>query len=363
MSLAGGTWHGPNIGDFALVEAWASPDAKLRELDGKGLDGAVVSIAPKPLYFFELPLAPQSAVATETNLGLAEYCAVHPDRLRWMAHVPLGWPEAAAETLEEAVGLGASGVQVGTSAAGRRLDDPALDPFWETVERLNVPVFIHPGYELQIQAFADWNLGAIIGLPLETTIALERLVCAGHFDRYPSLRVVGAHGGGFFPYNVGRLRNYIRVRAGAAGPARRALVLRRAHQVRLPRLRRRLHPVPGPEGRRGERHDRHRLLVLQRARRAGGRPAGRHRRRRGVPAWRPAATRRSCSGSRPLRRTPDGRPAATTATATSEDGVGLAVWASGAGRASAAGARHDLQPQHLRRAGAAPRGTPARLPV
>lgn len=212
VSLAGGTWHGPNIGDFALVEAWASPDAKLRELDGKGLDGAVVSIAPKPLYFFELPLAPQSAVAKETNLGLAEYCAVHPDRLRWMAHVPLGWPEASAEILDEAVALGASGVQVGTSAAGRRLDDPALDPFWETVERLNVPVFIHPGYELQIQAFADWNLGAIIGLPLETTIALERLVCAGHLDRYPSLRVIGAHGGGFFPYNVGRLRNYIRVR-------------------------------------------------------------------------------------------------------------------------------------------------------
>lgn len=212
VSLAGGTWHGPNIGDFALVEAWASPDAKLRELDGKGLDGAVVSIAPKPLYFFELPLAPQSAVAKETNLGLAEYCAVHPDRLRWMAHVPLGWPEASAEILDEAVALGASGVQVGTSAASRRLDDPALDPFWETVERLNVPVFIHPGYELQIQAFADWNLGAIIGLPLETTIALERLVCAGHLDRYPSLRVIGAHGGGFFPYNVGRLRNYIRVR-------------------------------------------------------------------------------------------------------------------------------------------------------
>ena len=38
VSLASGTWHGPNIGDFALVEAWASPDGKLRELDRKGLD-------------------------------------------------------------------------------------------------------------------------------------------------------------------------------------------------------------------------------------------------------------------------------------------------------------------------------------
>jgi aminocarboxymuconate-semialdehyde decarboxylase len=212
VSLAGGIWRGPNIGDFELVEAWASPDGKLRELDGKGLDGAVVSIAPKPLYFFELPLEPQSVVARETNIGLAEYCAVHPDRLRWMAHVPLGWPEAAAAVLEEATELGASGVQVGTSAAGRRLDDPALDPFWETVNRLRVPVFVHPGYELQVPGFADFSLGAIIGLPVETTTALERLICARHFDRYPNLCVVGAHGGGFFPYNVGRLRNYIRVR-------------------------------------------------------------------------------------------------------------------------------------------------------
>jgi aminocarboxymuconate-semialdehyde decarboxylase len=216
VSLEGGIWHGPNIGDFELVEAWASPDGKLRELDKKGLDGAVVSIAPKPLYFFELPLEPQAAVARETNIGLAEYCAAHPDRLRWMAHVPMGYPEAAAAMLEEAARLGASGVQVAPSAAGRRLDDPALDPFWETVERLRVPVFVHPGYELQVPAFADFTLGAIIGLPLETTVALERLICAGHFDRYPSLQVVGAHGGGFFPYNVGRLRNYIRVRASMA---------------------------------------------------------------------------------------------------------------------------------------------------
>ena len=90
VSLDNGIWHGPNIGDFELVEAWASPDGKLRELDKKGLDAAVVSIAPKPLYFFELPLEPQSKVARETNVGLSEYCAVHPDRLRWMAHVPLG---------------------------------------------------------------------------------------------------------------------------------------------------------------------------------------------------------------------------------------------------------------------------------
>ena len=118
VSLDNGIWHGPNIGDFELVEAWASPDGKLRELDKKGLDAAVVSIAPKPLYFFELPLEPQSVVARETNIGLSEYCAVHPDRLRWMAHAPLGYPDAAARILKEAADLGTSGVQVAPSAAG-----------------------------------------------------------------------------------------------------------------------------------------------------------------------------------------------------------------------------------------------------
>jgi aminocarboxymuconate-semialdehyde decarboxylase len=159
-------------------------------------------VAPKPLYFYELPVEPQSVLARETNIGLAEFCAVRPDRLRWMAHVPLAWPEQSVTILEEAMQLGAAGVQIGPSADGKRLDEPEYEPFWAAVERLHVPVFLHPGCEPKDRGFEKYGLG---------TIALERLIGCRLFDRFPDLRMVVAYGGGVFPYNVRRSKRYVAV--------------------------------------------------------------------------------------------------------------------------------------------------------
>lgn len=212
VKVVDGMWHSRNISSFEVHAAWYDPDAKLREMDKKQLDGAVLSAAPKPLYFYELPLAPQARVAREMNAGLADFCSSHPDRLRWMAHVPLAFPTEAAEILSEASSRGAAGVQVGTSAAGHRLDEPAYEPFWAAVNDLDLPVFIHPAYELQTPDLTDYVLHSVIGLPFETTIALERIICSRLLDRYPRVRLVAAHGGGFFPWSVGRLKNYISLR-------------------------------------------------------------------------------------------------------------------------------------------------------
>lgn len=215
-----GKWDGPGHGGFAVGPAWYVPEAKLEEMRDKELDAAVLSIAPKPLYFYELGLTDQLLLAKEVNAGLAEFAAAAPDRLRWMAHVPLTFPEQAAEILADAVSSGTSGVQIGTSANGYRLDEVMFDPFWEAVNELAVPVFLHPAYEMTIREFDAYQLSTVVALPLETTIAIERLICARHFDRYPHLRIVAAHGGGFFPYNVGRLWKYNDVRGGYSAAAK-----------------------------------------------------------------------------------------------------------------------------------------------
>jgi aminocarboxymuconate-semialdehyde decarboxylase len=125
-----------------------------------------------------------------------------------MASVPMGYPEETAAVLEDAVAAGASGVEIGTTANGKRIDVAEFEPFWSAVERLDVPVFMHPAYEHHLPEYEPYELGLAIGLPVESTTALERLIVGGTLDRHPKTTVVAALGGGCFPYLAGRLRFY-----------------------------------------------------------------------------------------------------------------------------------------------------------
>ena len=221
VKIDDGRWYSGNIAPFKLVEAWYDPEAKLREMDERLLDAAVISAAPKPLYFYELPLAPQQLIARETNLGLRDFVKGHEDRLGWMAHVPLAFPQAACQTLQEALDMGANGVEIGTSANGQRLDEPQFEPFWSMCEQLDMTVFLHPAYERMVPEYQPWRLEVIVGLPVEVTVTLERMIYAGTFDRHPKLRIVAGLGGGFFPYNAGRLRSYASFDPNFKGTTRR----------------------------------------------------------------------------------------------------------------------------------------------
>jgi aminocarboxymuconate-semialdehyde decarboxylase len=208
VDTTNGTWTSRNIGSFPVIDAWHEPSAKLREMDSKELDAAVLSAAPKPLYYYELPLRDQLRMAETFNRSAAEFCEGHQDRLRWMAHVPLTFPEAAAEALADARDMGAVGVELGTSAAGHRLDEPMYDALWESLESLGMPVFLHPAYESQSEENRPYALGQVIGLLSEVTNTLQRLICGHVLDRHPRVQIVSALGGGYFPYSVGRLRHY-----------------------------------------------------------------------------------------------------------------------------------------------------------
>jgi len=219
VTLAGSRWRSRNIGELDLVPAWYEPVAKLAEMDALGLDRAVVSVAPKPLYYYELDLAPQRQIAEVANEALADFCSHGEGRLRWMAHVPLAFPQEAASMLGDAAGSGAVAVQIGTSAAGRRLDDPAYEVVWDKVEELALPVFLHPAYEDGGPRNDRYALGVVVGMADEVTNAVYRLVCGHVFDRHPGLRVIAALGGGAFPYLAGRLRQSVTFRPELAGVA------------------------------------------------------------------------------------------------------------------------------------------------
>ena len=72
---------------------------------------------------------------------------------------------------------------------------------WAKAEELGVPLFIHPQGvpELNKRLSGNGWLGNTIGNPLETTIALSHLIFEGTLDRFPGLKLIAAHGGGFCP--------------------------------------------------------------------------------------------------------------------------------------------------------------------
>jgi aminocarboxymuconate-semialdehyde decarboxylase len=211
VTLRDGVWSGAHHVPFPVVASFVEPEAKLAHLDEVGVGGAVVS-PPPPLFFYETPAPQGRALCEATNEGLVRFCRAAPERLWWLANLPLQDPDAAVETLRRAVGAGAKGAALGTSVAGNRLDGEEFERLWAVAEELGVPVLLHPAFNEPHRALGQWYLQNVIGNPLETTLTVERLICAGVLARHRGLRLLLLHGGGFFPYQAGRLAHACGVR-------------------------------------------------------------------------------------------------------------------------------------------------------
>jgi aminocarboxymuconate-semialdehyde decarboxylase len=202
-----------------LTPLFLDPVAKLEQLAEAGLDAAIVSGSPA-LFAYETDGERGTALCRAVNGGLADFCAHDPTRLRWLAHVPLQAPDAAAELLGEAARAGAVGGHVGTSAARRPLADAGLDRLWAAAEEHDMPLMLHPAYNNPHPGLVGYHLQNAIGNQLETTIAAERLIVTGVLDRHPRLRLLLVHAGGYLPWQGGRLRHAAAVRQELADSPR-----------------------------------------------------------------------------------------------------------------------------------------------
>jgi aminocarboxymuconate-semialdehyde decarboxylase len=128
-------------------------------------------------------------------------------RLRAHATVHLGDPEAAARELERAHSeLGLRSCMIPVSVGDEYIDGAMLEPLWEAASALGMPVVLHPPTEAPSSAlFGRFPRLTQLGRVIDTTIAAAGLITAGVLDKFPELQLVLVHGGGFLPYQVGRL--------------------------------------------------------------------------------------------------------------------------------------------------------------
>jgi len=195
-----------------------SPERRLEDMDRLGIDRQVLSPPPVMFCYWAEPKA-GLAFCRMQNESVAAIAARHPKRFGAMATVPLQEPALAIQELRHCrESLGLRAVEIGTCPGGRDFDDPALFPFFEACRDLGVAVFVHPATPLIGQErLTKYYFPLIVGNPLETALAISKLIFGGVLERLPDLRICFAHGGGAFPFTLPRLDHGWAVRP--EGPA------------------------------------------------------------------------------------------------------------------------------------------------
>jgi aminocarboxymuconate-semialdehyde decarboxylase len=187
-------------------QCW-DPEVRSKDMDADGIDMQVVS--PTPVFFsYERTPAEATAVARIFNDLTLEICSALPERLVPFCQVPLQDVDAACTELERSLAAGHRGVEIGNHVGDRDIDDPGTVEFLQHCASLGVPVFVHPWDMGASPRTARWMAQWLVGMPAETHLTILAMILGGAFDRIdPSLRICFAHGGGSFPYWLGRLEN------------------------------------------------------------------------------------------------------------------------------------------------------------
>ena len=157
-------------------------------------------------------------MARRVNEYTAYLVAKRPDRYGNFATVPLPDVEGALLELEYALDtLRGDGVILLGNYGEKYLGDVAFEPLWAELNRRQAVVFVHPALPLPPVAGVA---GPLVDYPFDTTRTAVQLVLNGVVDRYPGVRIVLAHAGGFVPYASHRFAELARVfRPDAAKPA------------------------------------------------------------------------------------------------------------------------------------------------
>lgn len=201
----------PSANWSKTIPALMDLDARFRIMDRFEDYIQVISIASPPTYAIASP-----EVAIElcqiANDELSELVFKYPDRFAaGVATLPMNDPEAAVKEAERAIkDLRLRAVEIFTDIGGKPLDSPEFMPIYETMEKFNRPIFIHPLGEMSTPDYegetnSKYRLWTKIRWPYATAMAVCRLVYSGVMDRFPNLKLVTHHCGGFIPYLAGRL--------------------------------------------------------------------------------------------------------------------------------------------------------------
>ena len=184
--------------DFTQRLSWLDGQGMQQQLIGPWLD----------VHGQELPPAPGQEWVRRLNDAMAESVATSGDRLLAHATLHLADAQAAARELERCHGtLRMNGCMIPTNLPAGELHESRFDALWEAAQSLDIPIVLHPLMDGPAACMFQQTprFKNLYGRTIDSTVTATQLILAGVFDRFPRLRLVLVHGGGFLPYQTGRL--------------------------------------------------------------------------------------------------------------------------------------------------------------
>jgi len=182
-----------------------TPQGVIDDMNRLQIDMSVISSATviEPTYWAEADLALK--LSQQLNDTAATWAAHSPKRLVGSFVLPLQDMDLAMKELQRAVNdLGLRVANIPAEVRGIYMGDARFRPFWEATQDLDVVTFMHPD-GAKDPWFFQWGMWNSLGQSLEEAKFMASIIYEGILESYPGLKLVMAHGGGYFPHNMGRL--------------------------------------------------------------------------------------------------------------------------------------------------------------
>lgn len=187
-------------------------EVRMKEMDMTQINVQVLSTIPV-LFNYWAKLEHGIETARFFNDHIAQCAALNPTRFIGLGTVPMQDIDLAIKEMERCMKeLRMPGIEIGSNINTKNLGDPSFEPFWQAAEELGCSIFVHPWEMMGEKDMQKYWLPWLVGMPAETARAISSLIFSGVLARHPRLRIAFAHGGGSFPFTIGRIEHGFNVR-------------------------------------------------------------------------------------------------------------------------------------------------------
>ena len=187
-------------------------EVRLKDMEETEVTTQVLSTIPVLFNYWAKP-ADGLETSRFFNDHIAETVSKEPKRFIGLGTVPMQDVDLAIKEMERCVKeLKMSGCEIGTNINGQNLSEQKFSPFYQAAEEMGCSLFIHPWEMMGSKQMENYWLPWLVGMPAETARAICSMIFGGVFEKFPKLRVAFAHGGGSFPFTLGRIQHGFEVR-------------------------------------------------------------------------------------------------------------------------------------------------------